>query len=256
MSRLAPAAIIVGILSTVVPFAGEHSASREVRFQTSDGVTIYGDLYMSPESKSAPLILLFHQAGGDARGEYAPLVGRLLDRGYNLLAIDQRVGGSRFGGTNRTLAGLGDEDYSYCDALPDLEAALAWVGSEGFNGPRAAWGSSYSATLVLRLAAKHGDDLSAVLAFSPASGGPLAACRGEDVAGDITIPALIMRPASEMQRKATRKQMEIFKEHGFETYVADNGVHGSSMLAPSRVEGGVDETWNVVLGFLENIFGR
>ena len=50
MSRLAPAAIIVGILSTVVPFAGEHSASREVRFQTSDGVTIYGDLYMSPDT--------------------------------------------------------------------------------------------------------------------------------------------------------------------------------------------------------------
>ncbi len=99
-------------------------------------------------------------------------------------------------------------------------------------------------------------DLSAVLAFSPASGGSPGACRGEDVAGSITIPALIMRPSAEMQRDGTRKQMTIFKEHGFETYVAENGVHGSSMLNPSRVEGSVDETWSVVLSFLKKAFGR
>ncbi len=50
--------------------------------------------------------------------------------------------------------------------------------------------------------------------------------------------------------------MTIFKEHGFETYVAENGVHGSSMLNPSRVEGSVDETWSVVLSFLKKAFGR
>ena len=248
--------MVAGILFIGTSLGGEVPESREVRFQTSDGITIHGDLYMASESRSAPLVLLFHQAGGDARGEYGPLVGRLLDRGYHLLAIDQRVGGTRFGGTNRTLAGLSGVEYSYCEALPDLEAALAWVKSEGFDGPRAVWGSSYSATLVLRLAASHGEDLSAVLAFSPASGGPLAACRGEDVAGSIKIPALIMRPASEMQRDSTRKQMAIFNEHGFETHVAENGVHGSSMLNPSRVDGSVDETWSVVLSFLQKVFAR
>jgi dienelactone hydrolase len=255
MSRVGPAVIVAGFVLAGAILATESPASREVKFDTSDGITIYGDLYGASESKSAPFVILFHQAGGDARGEYGPLVGKLLGRGYTLLAIDQRVGGSRFGGTNRTLAGLGGKEYSYCDAMPDLEAALAWVKSEGFTGPRAAWGSSYSAALVLRLAAAHGGDLSAVLAFSPASGGPLAACRGEDVADAIKIPVLIMRPASEMQRDSTEQQMAIFKEHRFETYVAENGVHGSSMLVPSRVEGSVDETWSVVLGFLKRVFG-
>lgn len=83
------------------------------------------------------------------------------------------------------------------------------------------------------------------------SGGPLVDCRGEDVAADITIPVLIMRPASEMEKDSARSQMLIFESHGFGSHVAENGVHGSSMLVPSRVEGSVEQTWNVVFSFLE-----
>ena len=140
---------------------------------------------------------------------------------------------------------------TYCEVITDLEAAFTYARTLGGFTDYIAWGSSYSAALVLRIAATHGAELSAALAFSPASGGPLVDCRGEDVAADIKIPVLIMRPASEMERESTLSQMLIFESHGFESHVAENGVHGSSMLVPSRVEGSVEQTWNVVFSFLE-----
>jgi dienelactone hydrolase len=224
--------------------------TREVIFNAADGVRLHGDLYLGTEPKSGPVILLFHQAGANARAEYAPLAGRLTEKGYNLFAIDQRVGGSRLGGENRTVAGLGGKEYSYCEAMPDLEAALDYLDAQGYTGAKAVWGSSYSAALVLSLAAARGSGLKAVLAFSPASGGPLAECRGEDVAAEVKIPVLVMRPESEMALESSQAQRDIFINHGFDFYVAPNGVHGSSMLNPARVEGNVEGSWRVVLEFL------
>ena len=46
-------------------------------------------------------------------------------------------------------------------------------------------------------------------------------------------------------------QVELFQEHGHQTYVADPGVHGSSMLNETRVGSSTEATWTVVLNFLE-----
>jgi pimeloyl-ACP methyl ester carboxylesterase len=228
-------------------------AAEAFTVRTSDGITVHGDIYMSEgASLSAPLILLFHQGGGDSRGEYGPLVPTLLDDGYNLVAIDQRSGGERFEGVNRTLAGIGDSSYGYCDALPDLEAALSFARERGFDGPTAVWGSSYSATLVFRLAVDHPDEIDAVLAFSPASGEPMAGCRPEPYSATITQPVLSLRPASEMEIASVAEQHALFEKHGHQTYVADPGVHGSSMLSEARVGAPVVETWKVVRTFLRN----
>ena len=229
--------------------------SAEISAVTSDGITIHGDVYMAGDSKAAPLILLFHQAGGDSRGEYGPIIPRLLEHGYNVMGMDQRVGGSRFGGSNRTVAGLDHEADGYCAAYPDLEAALKLARQQGFTGPMVAWGSSYSAALVLRLGAEHGDELRAVLSFSPASGPPLADCHPDDFAPQVKIPALLLRPAAEVSARAPRQQFESFREMGLKTHVAQPGTHGSSMLVPGRVDGGqgTEETWQIVLNFLEEV---
>jgi alpha-beta hydrolase superfamily lysophospholipase len=229
--------------------------TESVTMQTTDGITVHGEIYTAPGvAKSAPLILLFHQGGGDSRGEYAPLVPRLLAEGYNLVAIDQRRGGDRFDGDNRTLAGVGEAEYSYCDVMPDLEAALDYARERGFDGPTAAWGSSYSAALVFRLASARDDEIDAIVAFSPASGEPMAGCMPEDVSADVRQPVLALRPAREMQVPYVPGQMSLFEEQGHRTYVADPGVHGSSMLNEARVGASVDATWAVVLGFLrENL---
>lgn len=228
---------------------------EEVSFKAADGVEVFADVYRSAGGVAAPVLLLFHQAGGDARGEYAEIASRLVAHGYNIIAVDQRSGGDRFGGTNRTMAGLDGRDYGYCEAYPDLEAALGYARAAGFNGPLAAWGSSYSAALVFQLAARHASRVSAVLAFSPAAGAPLADCALKPYLEQPLAPTLALRPRQEFDIDSVREQMREFAAHGVETYVADPGVHGSSMLNADRVGASTEATWSVVLQFLDARLG-
>lgn len=235
----------------LLPFACSVLAAEQLVFESTDGVTVYSDLYRAEADQAAPVILLFHQARGDGRGEYGPIIGRLSERGYHVLAVDQRSGGDLFGNVNRTVANLRDRDVSYCDVYPDLEASLRKMRALGFDGPAVAWGSSYSAALVFQLAAKNRGDVAAVLAFSPASGGPLADCAPKLFSKDLDIPILVLRPLKELEVPSVPPQMERFRAEGHTTFVADPGVHGSSMLVEDRVGGSTETTWSVVLSFIE-----
>jgi alpha-beta hydrolase superfamily lysophospholipase len=227
------------------------STSREVTFTTSDGLTIYGDLH--EVSLEAPIILLFHQARGSARGEYGNIIPKLMAKGYNILAIDQRNGGDYFTSRNRTVDSLSKKDYSYCDAYPDLEAALDFVINSGFTGKKLIWGSSYSAALVIQLGDRRGDDIDGVLAFSPASGGPMQACDPNPIIESIKIPLMILRPRKEMENESVKSQFELATTKGHTTFISENGVHGSSMLVEERTGAEVEETWNAVFAFIDTV---
>jgi len=222
----------------------------QVSFDAADGIRVYGDIYRSADGTDAPVILLFHQAGGDARGEYTQIASRLMANGYNVLAIDQRAGGDAFGGENRTMAGLDGQKYGYCDAYPDLEAALLYVREKGLSGPLAIWGSSYSAALVFQLGVKNSEEVSAVLGFSPASGPPLADCSLLPYLPQLDVPTLALRPQSEFEIETVQAQMKDFEANGIQTYVANPGVHGSSMLNAERVGASTEAAWTAVLEFL------
>ena len=225
---------------------------QEVSFEAADGVQVFADLYASEAGKAAATILLFHQAGSDARGEYAHIAVRLMENGYNVLAIDQRSGGDRFGGVNRTMAGLERQDFGYCEAYPDLEAALSFMLGDGYDGPLAVWGSSYSAALVFQLAARNSADVDAVLGFSPASGPPLKDCALAPYLDQLDKPILALRPQNEFEVESVQLQMQEFENRGVQTYVSDPGVHGSSMLNADRVGESTEATWEVVLKFLDD----
>lgn len=233
----------------------EPEVNKEISFYTPDSIQILGDLY--EQDKLGKTILLFHQGGSNARGEYSPIIPTLIEKGYNILAIDQRVGGQFYGSYNRTLAkiptnGFGD-GYGYCDAYNNLESALDYMIDEGFTGDKIIWGSSYSASLAIHLANNRQRDIQAVLAFSPASGNSMKDCLPNEYFETIEIPLLILRPPHEMERETSKLQSELAKAHGHQTFVPQNGVHGSSMLVEERVGANVDETWKVVISFLENI---
>lgn len=246
--------ITVLIALLTVP-AGSYAETRSFSFETTDGVTVYGEVYRADHvPMSAPLVLLFHQGASNGRAEYEPIAPTLLEHGYNAISIDQRRGGERFGGTNRTLAGVGATEFSYCEVYPDLEGTLEFAAEYGFTGGIAAWGSSYSAALILKLGVDHPDDIDAVLAFSPASGEPMEGCMPHQFSEQITQPLLALRPIGEMDVPYVPGQMRMFEEHGHQTYVADPGVHGSSMLNEARVEASTADTWKVVLDFLANSF--
>ncbi len=237
------------------PKDNANDVKSEISFYTTDDIKIYGDLYEI--DKEHTTLLLFHQGGSNAVGEYSPIIPRLIEKGFNVLAIDQRMGGQAYGGCNRTLANIPSnhigDGYGYCDAYNNLESALDFVIESGFIGKKILWGSSYSASLSILLANKRQGDVNGVLAFSPASGGPMKECLPDEYFETLKIPLLLLRPANELENESSRVQFELAKRFDHKTYIAKNGIHGSSMLVKERVGSDIKDNWNVVLSFLGRI---
>lgn len=231
--------------------AGEISQGKEVSFLSADSVQIIADLY--ERSKTAPTILLFHQGGSNARAEYGTIIPQLIDKGYNVIAVDQRSGGQRYGSYNRTVARIAENNFSYCDAYADLESALDYLVKADFSGRKILWGSSYSASLAIKLANDRPEAVDGVLAFSPASGGPMQACRPDEYFATLQVPLLLLRPKREMEIPSVNEQFELARENNHQVYVAENGVHGSSMLVAKRVKADVAENWHIVDSFITSV---
>lgn len=214
-----------------------------VTFPAADGVTIHADYQAAGDE----VIVLFHQAGSSLH-EYDPVAPRLNALGYSTLAVSQRSGGGYFGGTNATAEGAGG-GADYLDAYPDLEAALAWAKGKG-NGV-IVWGSSYSASLVFKLAAEHPGDVAAVLSFSPGEyfGSGLSV---SDAAAQVRAPVFVTS-ASDGGEVAAAKEI-ISAVPGAKTqFVPNHGTHGASTLREDQNPRGVKENWAAVEAFLGGV---
>lgn len=122
-------------------------------------------------SEKSPYILLCHQAGF-SRGEYAETIKTFNELGYNCVAIDQRSGKEANGIINETAAradSMGLE-ISYLEAEKDIRSAITLIDQISQNDI-ILLGSSYSASLVLKIAADSSfnfrDRIKAVVSFSP-----------------------------------------------------------------------------------------
>ena len=146
-------------LVVAVLLAGSGSASatehafKEVDFPTAGGIQAHADLYL-PKKKVSTLIILFHQAGW-SRGEYREIAPKLVAQGYQVLAVDQRSGNAVNGVPNETHRRANEKKAgtNYLDAYADLQAALKYATHRLKAKRIIVWGSSYSASLVFRLAA-------------------------------------------------------------------------------------------------------
>ncbi len=222
---------------------------RAVRFDAADGVTVHADHYPARDS-SAPIVLLFHQARSN-RGEYREIAPRLVELGFQALALDQRSGDERWGLENQTVNAQG-RSVEYLAARPDLDAAITWAQSEsGSTGPVIIWGSSYSAALVFLVAADHRDDVAAVLSFSP---GEYLGTDGlvSAHAAKVHQPVLILAPAGEREQATG-----IFDSipHDDKTLeIPMKAVHGASMLIAAR-NAAADDIWPRVESFLARFKG-
>jgi len=198
-----------------------------------DGATLHGYDWGAPHA-DAPLAVLFHQGEGDGRGEYGPLIAWLKQAGYHPIAWDARGGGDRFG-ENRTVAALPPvETADYCTAVEDLDVALTASRRRAGADAAVVFGSSYSAAHAFRLAAERPGAVAAIVAASPSSGGPMAACRPGLYLDALADPALVLRPAREMEIPSARAQAEAFEAAGVDVRVIEGGVHGASMLVDAR----------------------
>jgi dienelactone hydrolase len=155
-------ALVLGCLSS--SFAASF---KTVSFSSKDGLQVTADLYLAHPT-AAPFIVLFHQARA-SRGEYRMIAPELNAFGFNAMAVDQRIGNSFNAITNETAKrfGSGGMSEAYIDALPDMEAAVNYARKNYAKGKLIIWGSSYSASLVLKIAGDRPDLSDGVLAFSP-----------------------------------------------------------------------------------------
>jgi dienelactone hydrolase len=232
-------ALLIWLILGVSPLL----AQELVQLTTSDGITIYGDYYAGADAKR-PIILAFHQARSN-RLEYRDIAPRLVKSGFSVLAIDQRSGGSYEGQDNRT-AKESNAFWTYTDALPDLQAALKWARAKHPKAKILAWGSSYSASLAIVLAAES-KDVAGVLAFSPGEyfdGKPSV----REAARKVTVPAFITSSGGKEVGIARLIFKELASSDKTQFVPEGFGVHGSSALL--QPQGKSDEYWTAVEAFL------
>jgi dienelactone hydrolase len=148
----------------LLAFSIQLHAQETISFPSRDGLEITADNYVTNDT--LPYIILCHQAGF-SRGEYKNTASRFQKFGYNCLAIDTRFGKEANGIKNATaaLAKAQGINATNLDAEQDILAAIDYIYAKT-NKKVILLGSSYSASLVLRIAATN-NKVKAVLAFSP-----------------------------------------------------------------------------------------
>jgi dienelactone hydrolase len=240
-------------LALVASLLAGQAGAETVLLTAADGVKVHGEVWRAAGARP-PLIVALHQAGSSS-AEYAPIAPRLVAAGFTVLAIDQRSGDGAFGGTNRTAAALGRE-ATYDEALPDLEVALAWAKADAQGAPVIVWGSSYSAALVFVLAARHPDDVAAIVAFSP--GEYLAGkstVRG--AAAKVSVPVFIDQAAKADEIASSAAILKAVKGSDKQQFMAKaKSTHGSSTLRDDANAGGSEPHWQAVLAFLARVTKR
>jgi len=153
------------MLSVATSFAADGG---DISFKSTDGLLISADRYTPHSAATTPLIILFHQAGS-SRGEYNEIAPRLNRLGFNCIAVDLRSGEYSRGKDNETATRASRQNLptSYADAQPDIVASLKYARKHYSHSKIIAWGSSYSAALVLKVAGDYPQLVDGVIAFSP-----------------------------------------------------------------------------------------
>ena len=225
--------------------AFKASSVETITFPSKDGVTITGDLYVINDT--FPYMLLCHQAGY-SRGEYKETAKRFNKLGYNCLAIDLRSGGEINGIINQTAleakkAGKGTD---YLDAEQDIIAGLDYAYKKG-NKRVILVGSSYSASLVLKVAVKN-PEVSAVIAFSPGEyfGKKL---KLKDAIKELSCPVWI--GSSFLEKPECENLVIGIKSEKLITFApSEKGEHGSKALW--KTNSNYLDYWMSILMFLDN----
>ena len=224
-------------------------AQQFVTFKSSDNLTISADFYET-EAVSKKWMIMCHQEEY-SRGEFKEIAQRMIKLNYNCLAIDLRSGGEVNYVTNETAGEAKSEGKSQtlisCEV--DILSAIEYVLSREKDAEIVLFGSSFSASLCLKIA-KERPDIRAVIAFSP----------GEFFAPQISIKKTISGISIPMYIGCTKSEFQYVKEMFenvkpqkliiFRPEKAD-GLHGTKTLwweSSTR-----NEYWLSLLFFLNSL---
>lgn len=229
------------------PLAEKHTY-KPVSFKAEDGLEIGANLYEVDPDK--PVILLCHQAGYN-KYEYADIAPKLNEMGFNVMAIDQRSGGS-FGGQNNSTferakaAGL---ETGFLDAEQDIEAAVDFL-YERYGKLVTLWGSSYSSSLALFIGSEN-DRVNAMISFSPGDYFGTGKPSLSSVFKSLNKPFLVTSSKEEAEVLSRLVEAGKLSQRQSQFIPEGDGYHGSRALWEGQ-EGG-EEYWSQVTSFLRSL---
>ncbi len=219
-------------------------------FPAKDQVRVYADYY-NYNGKSAPLILLYHSASF-SRGMFRNIAPKLVDLGYNVLAVDLRSGGSVDNVENLTQidALKNNKTTNFSDSIQDLEASLNYAKNNLKAKKIIFFGSSYSASLGFYMAAQYPKDYKALIAFSPGEYLKINQKSVKDYAKELQIPVFIAS-----SKKEEKEWKPIYDALGskkdFFIPTKSEGLHGTMALNPSYIDS--QEYWQAIVPFLKKM---
>ncbi len=222
------------------------SAQQKIEFPSRDGVVIAADLYF--QNDTLPYMILCHQAGF-SRGEYNETAAKFEKFMYNCLAIDLRSGNEVNGVKNETAIHAKEKNKTtaYIDSEQDILAAIDYVCTKSKKKVLLV-GSSYSASLVLKIAAKD-PRVKAVMAFSPGEYLGKAYSLKDNLK---SIPVPVFVASSQEEGPEVTKLMDGIKaDHKQQFIPSSRGDHGSKALWRSNQN--AHEYWLAILMFMRGV---
>jgi dienelactone hydrolase len=219
---------------------------QKIEFPSRDGVMITANLFL--QNDTLPYMILCHQAGY-SRAEYDETGSKFCKFMYNCLAIDLRSGNEVNGVKNETAAHAKEKNKptSYLDSEQDILAAIDYAFSKSRKKVMLV-GSSYSASLVLKIAAKD-ERVKAVIALSPGEYFGKSYSLKDNVK---SIPVPVFVTSSKEEAPALTKLLEGIKADKKQQFIpASKGDHGSKALWKSNQN--AHEYWLAILMFMRQV---
>ena len=225
---------------------------KTIEFKSLDNLLITADLYMIDEDVNRPFIVLYHQAQS-SRGEYNDIALRLNTLGYNCMAVDLRSGKYSNGVKNQTYvqAVKNYKKTTYLNARIDIIASIHFARQYSKN--IIAWGSSYSASLLLKTIGEKPRYAKAILAFSPGEYFSMFNKPDDYIknsAQKLQIPVFITSARNEVKDWEAIYHA-IGQKYRKNFIPKSKGHHGSSALWPKYNSS--SEYWTAVESFLKSL---
>jgi dienelactone hydrolase len=223
---------LVGTVTAGV-WAAAEPVPVEARFTTADGVEIVGDYYAPAGAEPAPGIILLHMYHQD-RHTWKPLIPKLVEAGFAVLAIDLRGHGESVRPAAQKLAQRAAERDSklFNDMHQDVAAAYVWLAKQAHVdlAQFGLVGASVGCSVALDYAARD-KSVDAVVCLTPGK-----AYLGVDSVAHIK--AVGERPLLLLASEAERADSDALAKLNASTEVRVVGpgtVHGTAMFG--QIEG-------------------
>jgi len=150
------------LLSTLI----YATTKTTIQFKSLDNVMVAADLYLIDNDINRPMIVLFHQANW-SRGEYIEIAPKLNKLGFNCMAVDLRSGDKINGIQNQTYLNA-KKSYKKTNHLNSrIDMIASFQEARSYSNKLIGWGSSYSASILLKTIGEKPRYAKAILAFSP-----------------------------------------------------------------------------------------